>query len=85
MAPPVTSVRGPKQPPGLTFPKFQKYCKNFIGAQNMPIHLITYIFNRGVDTSKTNLLKKALKKLLTILTQKQNTFPAVLSTEKLLR
>ena len=39
---------------------FPKYCKNFIGAQNMPIHLITYIFNRGVDAPKTNLLRKAL-------------------------
>ena len=54
----MTSVGGGgKQPPGLMFPK---YCKKFIGAQNMPIHLITYIFNRGVDASKTNLLKKAL-------------------------
>ena len=23
----------------------------------MPTHLVTYIFNRGVDSSKTNLLK----------------------------
>ena len=27
----------------------------------MPIHLITYIFNRGGDASKINLLKKALR------------------------
>ena len=39
---------------------FLKHCKNFTGAQNMPIHLITYIFNRGIDASKTNLLKEAL-------------------------
>ena len=53
----MTSVGGgPKQPPGLML---LKYCKNFIGAQNMPIHLINYMFKRGVDASKTNLLKKA--------------------------
>ena len=59
----MTSVGGgAKHPlPALMFPK---YCKNFIGAQNMPIHLITYIFNRGVDASKTNLLKKALSECI---------------------
>ena len=62
----MTSVEGggAKQPPGLMF---LKYCKNFIGAQNMPIHLITYIFNRGVDAFKTNLLKMALVEMFDLL------------------
>ena len=55
----VTSVGGgaKQPPPSLMFPK---YCKKFIGAQNMPIHLTPYVLNRGVDASRTNLLKKAL-------------------------
>ena len=40
--------------PGLMF---LKYCKNVIAAQNMPIYLMIYIFKRGVDASKANLLK----------------------------
>ena len=51
---------------GQTIPlfKFLKYCKSFISAQEMPIyfrlHCLMYIFNRGVDVSQANLLKKAL-------------------------
>ena len=56
----MTSLEGGgKQPPCLTF---LKYCKNVIGAQNMLIyfrlHCLLYIFNRGVDVSQANLLKK---------------------------
>ena len=48
---------GGGQPPCL---RFLKYCKNIISAQNMLIILccIAGIFNRGVDASQANLLKK---------------------------
>ena len=56
--PPVTSVGGgAKQPPGLTFLStvitllMHKTCLYILGY-------ITYIFNRRVDASKANLLKK---------------------------
>ena len=48
-------------PPCLTF---LKYCQNVVCAQNMLIyfrlHCLLYIFNRGIDASQANLLKKAL-------------------------
>ena len=50
-----------KQPPCL---RFLQYFQNFICAQNMLIyfrlHCVLYIFNRGVDGSQANLLKKVL-------------------------
>ena len=56
--PPYSDISGgPKQPPGLIS---LKCCKNVTGAQNMLIYIlgyITYIFVRGVDAPKANLLK----------------------------
>ena len=63
LAPPVTSVGGgSKVTPGLLF---LKYCKNVISVQNMLIYFTlrcmhAYIFNRGVEASKANLLKMTL-------------------------
>ena len=57
--PPVTSVGGAKQPPSLMS---LKYCKMLLVHKTSLYILgyIIYIFVRGVDALKANLLKKAL-------------------------
>ena len=59
--PPLMSLGKGKQPPCV---RFLKYCKSLISALNMLIyfrlHCLLYIFNRQVDASQANLLKKAL-------------------------
>ena len=57
--PPSEITGGAKQPPGFMF---LKYCNNVLAHKTCRCILgcIAYIFNRGVDASQANLLKKAL-------------------------
>ena len=60
LLPPSDTSGGPKQSPVLMS---LKYCKNVIGHKTCLYILgyITYIFVRGTDALKANLLKKAVR------------------------
>ena len=84
---PTDVTGGGKPPPCLTF---LKYCQNVICTQNMLIyfrlHCLLYIFNRGVDASKANLLKKALILLrYSINSQREIRFEGLIQGEKAIK